>query len=124
MNNLNKFRKNQLKLVVDLACGINPPEVKSKYEDDIVNMAVAIFQSIKKMEKAQDEEMYARIDLEMIFGIYNSKSLTLNQMYLLHNSKMTNAIIQMLKDGDLKIDTYKIVKKGYKIIKKGDDDEK
>ena len=87
----------------------NPIEIKHKFEDEDLNKAMAIFKSIKQTEKNMDtvvlaktaEEVYARLDLEMIFGINDHNNLTLNQMYLLHNSKMVNAIAKLIKDGEI-----------------------
>ena len=109
MNNINTYRKGQLKSIIEYATKRNPIEIKNKFGDEDVNKAMAIFKSIKKTEKEMDsvvlaqssEEVFARLDLEMIFGIYDHNNLTLNQMYLLHNSKMVNAITQLIKEGEI-----------------------
>ena len=104
-----KINKGHLKSVIEYASRKNPVEIKHKFEDEDLNKAMAIFKSIKQTEKEMDtvvlaqtaEEVYARLDLEMIFGIYDHNDLTLNQMYLLHNSKMVNAITKLIKDGEI-----------------------
>ena len=106
---MEKINKVQLKSVIEYAIKRNPIEIKHKFEDEDLNKAMAIFKSIKQTEKNMDtvvlaktaEEVYARLDLEMIFGINDHNNLTLNQMYLLHNSKMVNAIAKLIKDGEI-----------------------
>jgi hypothetical protein len=86
------FNKEDLVYMVELANGVDYDR-----EPTIAN-ALELFKGIKKVEK-ENELNEAKCDLEMIFGVKKEdlKGLSKNQLYMLHQSNMVNAIYFMLK---------------------------
>ena len=87
------FNKEDLMYMVELANGVDYDKTAT-----IAN-ALELFKGIKKVEK-ENELNEAKCDLEMIFGVSKEelKGLSKNQLYMLHQSSMVNAIYFVLKE--------------------------
>lgn len=85
--------KEDLTYMVELANGEDYDKTPT------IQNALNLYKEIKKVEK-QNELNEAKCDLEMIFGVKKEelRKLTKNQLYMLHQSNMVNAIYFMLKE--------------------------